>query len=128
MPETAPPRSRICLRPPALKTSGRLGLAHSRSLGTSTLASCLGAAGAAVALGCSLGTATTWRPAVAGALGAASFLGSLSSLATCADETLAGRGTGYSLATLARCPYVYVLPYASWSWRKRPRRLLAPMR
>src|SRR3954467_9331698 len=109
MPETAPPRSRIWSRPPDLKTPGRLGLAHRRSLSTETagLASSLGLA---AGFGCSLGAGATCVPAVAGAVGAASFFGSLSSLATAARETLVGFGTGYSVASLARWPYVYVLP------------------
>src|SRR4051794_34072256 len=109
MPETAPPRSRIWSRPPVLKTPGRLGLAQRRSLSTET-AGLVTALGFAAAFGCSLGAAATCVPAVAGAVGAASFFGSSSSLATAACETLAGLGTGYSVASLARWPYVYVLP------------------
>src|SRR3954451_18889360 len=108
MPETAPPRSRIWSRPPCLKTWGRFGLAHSRSLERLTVGLTSSLAGAE-GFGCCLGAEATWRPAGAGCCGAASFLGSLSSLATVACETLAGLGTGYSLASLARCPYVYVL-------------------
>src|SRR6476661_8491091 len=100
MPETAPPRSRIWLRPPVLKTLGRFGLAHRRSLSTET-AGLVAALGLAAAFGCTLGAAATCVPAEAGAVGAASFLGSLSSLATAACDTLAGLGTGYSVASLA---------------------------
>src|SRR5436190_20604234 len=98
MPETDPPRSRIWSRPPFLKTWGRFGFAHSRSLERLTDGLATSLAGAE-AFGCSLGAEATWRPADAACVGAASFFGSLSSLATEARETLTGFGVGYSLAS-----------------------------
>src|SRR4051812_50173951 len=101
MPETAPPRSRIWLRPPDLKTPGRLGFAQRRSLSTET-AGLVTALGFAAAFGCSLGAAATCVPAVAGALGAAPFFGSLSSLAAAAGGAVGGLGARDPGGSLAR--------------------------
>src|SRR5438270_11027214 len=101
MPETAPPMSRICLRPPALKANGRFGLANRRSLTASVaLVTATGGATFGLAGACGLGAGTTWRPAVAGAVGAGSFLGRCSSRATLAADSLRALGTGYPVESL----------------------------
>src|SRR5689334_20522392 len=102
---------RIWSRPPDLNAAVRLGFANRRSLETFGAAGAAGFAWAAtrsflrvivtvLSLDCS------WRPALAAASGFGSFLGSPSSRLTALAETFPGRGTGYSVASLARCPYV----------------------
>src|SRR3954451_3969353 len=106
--------SRIWSRPPALKAEARLGLAKRRSLATFGASTAFGWACAAglTSLGRATGFAcvATCLPALAGAVGAGSFFGSPSSRLTALAETFSGFGTGYSVASLARWPYVYVLP------------------
>src|SRR3954453_17982812 len=98
--------SRICVRPPALNGALRAGLANRRSLATCTRVAGLaagtetfGLAGAGAALG-----GATWRPELAGWVGVGAFLGRPTPRAPRALETFSGRGTGYSCASLARCP------------------------
>src|SRR4051794_16626972 len=106
--------SRIWSRPPALKARVRLGLANRRSLATFGASTAFGLACAAgltsVGRATALACAATCLPALAGAVGFGSFLGSPSSRLTALAETFSGLGTGYSVASLARWPYVYVLP------------------
>src|SRR6478609_4538029 len=99
---------RIWSRPPALKASVRLGLANRRSLATFGASTAFGLAGVDSLAGAvtAFGAAATWRPALAGAVGFGSFLGRPSSRLTAFAETFSGFGTGYSVASLARCPYV----------------------
>src|SRR5437762_6705589 len=96
--------SRIWLRPPLRNVTGRLGLAHRRSLATLGVTVTVLTLVVARGRGAALGAECTCRPAVAGAVGAGSFLGRPSSRLTCACETWTGLGTGYSRASLARCP------------------------
>src|SRR5690242_18234198 len=99
---------RIWSRPPALKASARLGLAKRRSLATFGAAGTAGLAWAAMrslaGAAAALGAEATWRPALAGAVGFGSAFGRPSSRLTALAETFSGFGTGYSVASLARCP------------------------
>ena len=64
----------------------------------------------------------------AASLGLASGLGSASSRLTSAGSTFCGFGAAYCAETLVRFPYVYVLPYASWTWTYLPSRWFSPIR
>ena len=63
----------------------------------------------------------------AASVGFASFSGSASIRLTSAGSTSCGFGAAYSGEIFARRPYVYVLPYASWTWTKRPSRSETPI-
>ena len=52
----------------------------------------------------------------AASVGLASGLGSASMRLTSAGSTFCGFGAAYLSEILASFPYVYVLPYASWTW------------
>ena len=82
--------------PPAAFASGRAGFANRRSLATA-FRSCLGAATATAWAGAGVTTrcgVRRWEPALAGALGLGSALGSLSSRAICALVTVRCLGVG----------------------------------
>ena len=64
----------------------------------------------------------------AASCGFASGLGSASRRLTSAGSTFCGFGAAYCAEIFVSSPYVYVLPYASWTWTYLPSRAFSPIR
>src|SRR3954452_16364245 len=99
LPSTLPVCSNTCGSPPAFAARGREGFANRRSLVARTGPLCLGAAvcprGAALRVSLRFGALVAGRVVSDAAwVGAASCLGSASSLAISCGETLRGLGDG----------------------------------